>query len=80
MESCVRAASQLIDKVMNSANKSDARFDGANGSGSEGGNKMHAPGQRRRHQAEYAARPDVTAATSAACAKVPFRQLARCFR
>jgi hypothetical protein len=43
MESCVRAASQLIDKVMNSANKSDARFDGANGSGSQGGDKMHAP-------------------------------------
>ena len=45
MESCVRAASQLIDKVMNSANKSDARFGGANGSGTEGGNKMRAPGK-----------------------------------
>ena len=43
VESCVSAASQLIDKVVSLANKSDARLDGANGSGSEGGNKMRAP-------------------------------------
>ena len=44
VESCVSAASQLIDKVMSSANKSDARFDGNNGSDSKGGNKIPAPG------------------------------------
>ncbi len=45
VESCVSAASQLIDKVMGLANRGDARLDGANGSGSEGGNMMRAPGK-----------------------------------
>ena len=44
VQTCVSVASQLIDKVMSSANKSDERLGGANGSGSEDGNKMHAPG------------------------------------